>query len=212
MLFSYFTVKERAETEIIIKKSRFIAHVAPVVSVEEAEAFINEIKTKHWDATHNVYAYLIGHQGLIQKASDDGEPSGTAGKPILDVIKNKNLQDVVVVVTRYFGGIKLGAGGLIRAYSQAAVQGIEAAFEIEKILHREIKIEVEYPLFGILQRKIEDLNLPLQKIDYTDIVAIDILAKETEKDNIINTFINLTSNQANIQEKGKVYLDFPRKE
>ncbi|MEW6624877.1 MAG: YigZ family protein [Bacillota bacterium] len=125
MLNSYLTVKQDAKSELIIKKSKFIAHVAPVSTVEQAESFIAEIKAQHREATHNVYAFAVGDNGAFKKASDDGEPSGTAGRPVLDVINNKGLQDVAVVVTRYFGGKLLGAGGLIRAYSQAAAQGTD---------------------------------------------------------------------------------------
>ncbi len=115
---SYFTVKQRGEHEIVIQKSRFIAHFARVETEEEAQDFIQEIKKQHWSATHNCSAYLIGEQDQIQKANDDGEPSGTAGVPMLEVLKKRELKDTVVVVTRYFGGIKLGAGGLIRAYGE----------------------------------------------------------------------------------------------
>jgi uncharacterized YigZ family protein len=210
MIFSYYTVKNKADLEIVIKKSRFIAHVAPVDTAEKAEDFISEMKSLYKDATHNVYAYLIGNKGLIQKASDDGEPSGTAGRPVLDVIKNKGLQDVVVVVTRYFGGKLLGAGGLIRAYSQSAAQGIEAAKEIKKVLHRRLEIVVDYPLFGILQRRIEDLGLHLENIEYTDVVTIKLLVKETQKEDMVEMFINLTNAQAKVTQGDSIYLDFPR--
>lgn len=126
MLERYKTVRRAGEKEIVIKKSRFIGHVRPVETEDEAIAFIEEIKKKHWNATHNCSAYMIGERDEIQKQSDDGEPSGTAGKPILEVIKNQGLKNVAIVVTRYFGGIMLGAGGLIRAYTDGAVAAIEA--------------------------------------------------------------------------------------
>lgn len=210
MLLSYYTVKNKAESELSIKKSRFISNVAPVESTDQAEDFILSIKEKYREATHNVYAYLIGHQGLIQKASDDGEPSGTAGRPILEVIKNKNLQNVVIVVTRYFGGKLLGTGGLIRAYGQSAVQGIEAANEVEKILHTRLSVSVEYTQYGVLQRRIEELELPLENVDYTELVTINVLAKTAETENIKGMFINLTNGQASVTEKEKKYLDFVR--
>ena len=119
MLAQYFTVKGYGEHEIIIEKSRFICYVSRATTEEEAQSFIQNIKKKHWDATHNCSAYLIGAHDQIQKANDDGEPSGTAGVPMLEVLKKRKLKDTVVVVTRYFGGIKLGAGGLIRAYSKS---------------------------------------------------------------------------------------------
>src|SRR5699024_7098601 len=116
MLSKYYTVKYKGADEVVIQKSRFIGYVKRVESEEEAQNFIQEIKKKHHDATHNCSAYVIGENDQIQKANDDGEPSGTAGIPILEVIKKQHLKDTAVVVTRYFGGIKLGAGGLIRAY------------------------------------------------------------------------------------------------
>ena len=210
VLTNYYTVKHKAESELIIKKSRFIAHVAPVVSTTEAEEFILSIREKHKEATHNVYAYLLGNKGLCQKASDDGEPSGTAGKPILEVIKNKTLQDVVVVVTRYFGGKLLGAGGLIRAYGQCASQGIHAAVEVEKVLHRHLKIVIDYSQFGALQRKIEELELPLEGIDYTDMVTINVLVKFLEAEKLREMFINMTNGQAIVEDLETKYLDFIR--
>lgn len=126
MIDRYRTVRGAGSKEIVIKKSRFIGHVKPVDSEDDANAFIEEIKKLHWNATHNCSAYMIGERDEIQKQSDDGEPSGTAGKPILEVIRNQGLKNVAIVVTRYFGGIMLGAGGLIRAYTDGAVAAIEA--------------------------------------------------------------------------------------
>lgn len=137
MLQRYLTVRPEGETEIEINRSRFISYVKRVETQEEAVAFIQEIKKKHWDATHNCSAYIVGENDQFQKMDDDGEPSGTAGKPILEVIKKKGLKDTAIVVTRYFGGIKLGAGGLIRAYGKSASAGVRAAGVVERILTRE---------------------------------------------------------------------------
>ncbi len=124
MLSHYYTVKESGTHEITIQRSRFIAHISRAETESEAQEFIQAIKKKYWDATHNCSAYLIGENDQIQKANDDGEPSGTAGVPILEVLKKRKLKDTVVVVTRYFGGIKLGAGGLIRAYGKSTSEGL----------------------------------------------------------------------------------------
>src|SRR5699024_1453395 len=124
MLSSYFTVKKEGSAEVMIKKSQFIGYVKRVETEEDAQAFIQSIKKKHHDATHNCSAYMVGEHDQIQKANDDGEPSGTAGVPILEVLKKKGLKDTAVVVTRYFGGIKLGAGGLIRAYGGTTSEAI----------------------------------------------------------------------------------------
>ncbi|MED4161661.1 YigZ family protein, partial [Halalkalibacterium halodurans] len=126
MLTSYYTVKESGIHEISIQKSRFIAHLSRATSEEEAIEFIEQIKKEHWNATHNCSAYLIGENDQVQKANDDGEPSGTAGVPMLEVLKKRRLKDTVAVVTRYFGGVKLGAGGLIRAYGSAVSEGLNA--------------------------------------------------------------------------------------
>ena len=126
MLSLYLTVSGYGEAEIEIQKSRFIAYVQRAEEEEAAAAFIEQIKKKHWNATHNCSAYVIGGNDQWQKADDDGEPSGTAGKPILEIIKKNQLKDTVIVVTRYFGGIKLGAGGLIRAYGKSASAGLKA--------------------------------------------------------------------------------------
>ncbi len=130
---SYFTVKGSATSEFQEKKSTFIGYIKRVNTEEEAKNFVNEIKSMHKEATHNVYAYIVGENKGIQRYSDDGEPQGTAGIPVLEVIKKNDLTDVAVVVTRYFGGILLGGGGLIRAYSKGASSAIEEAGVVEKV-------------------------------------------------------------------------------
>src|SRR5690625_617238 len=124
MLTKYYTVKKSGSTQLMIQKSRFIGYIKRVETEEAAQEFINSIKKKHYDATHNCSAYIIGEHDQIQKANDDGEPSGTAGVPMLEVLKKQNLKDTAVIVTRYFGGIKLGAGGLIRAYGSTTSEAI----------------------------------------------------------------------------------------
>jgi len=143
----YKTVYKYAQAEIEEKKSRFIASVKPVNSAAEAVDFINIFKTKYWDATHNVYAYHIGGNNIVQRYSDDGEPSGTAGIPVLEIIKKMELEDLAIVVTRYFGGTQLGASGLIRAYGKSAAAGIEAAQIIFNKLCERLIITVEYFIF-----------------------------------------------------------------
>lgn len=144
---TYKTVKKPASDELIEKRSRFIGYVRPVSTQDEAVAFINEIKTKHWDATHNVYAYVIRNEG-VTRYSDDNEPQGTAGIPVLDAIRKRDITDCVVVVTRYFGGTLLGAGGLVRAYSAAAKAGIDAAEECMMTLCSVCTLNCSYTLYG----------------------------------------------------------------
>lgn len=147
-MLPYSTVASHGVAELVIKKSRFIANVAPVTSEEEAWAFIGEIRARHAEATHNCFAFKAG---TAQRMSDDGEPSGTAGRPIFDVLDKQGLSDVAIVVTRYFGGILLGAGGLVRAYSQAAVAGVEAAGTAEAQTAVDLRIGLDYSLVGKVQ-------------------------------------------------------------
>ena len=144
---NYKTIQKPASAELIEKRSRFIGYVRPVSTQDEAVAFINEIKSKHWDATHNVYAYVIRDEG-VTRYSDDNEPQGTAGIPVLDAIRKRDITDCVVVVTRYFGGTLLGAGGLVRAYSAAAKAGIDAAGECVMTLCSVCELKCSYTLYG----------------------------------------------------------------
>lgn len=147
----YLTVSREASAELEEKKSRFIATVRPVADEEEAHGFIEALRSKYWNATHNVYAYYICGGNLQQKFSDDGEPSGTAGLPVLEAIKKLEVQDTAVVVTRYFGGTLLGASGLVRAYGKSAVMGLEAAGIVKRQLCIETGIALDYSLLGKLQ-------------------------------------------------------------
>ncbi|RID84774.1 YigZ family protein [Peribacillus asahii] len=207
MLPYYLTVQHRGEHEIVIEKSRFIAHVARTETEEEAQTFIAEIKKKHKDATHNCSAYLIGERDEIQKALDDGEPSGTAGVPILEVLKKKNLKDTTVVVTRYFGGIKLGAGGLIRAYSKSTSEGIEATGIVERKLMRVISTKVDYTWLGKLENELRASIYTIKEIEYLDQVIIHIFAEEEKKQDYIDWMTELTNGQAIIQEGDILYLE-----
>ncbi|OME76349.1 YigZ family protein [Paenibacillus sp. FSL A5-0031] len=205
MLEKYRTVRSQASAEIVIKKSRFIGYAKPVESEEEAVAFINEIKQLHKQATHNCSAYIVGERDQFQKASDDGEPSGTAGKPILEVIKHKGLKNVAVVVTRYFGGIMLGAGGLVRAYTDGAVAGIEAADEIVNVLHREVFVDVDYTWYGKLENELHTKGTRVGGTDFTDRVIVRCLPEEPEADAFIAWVTDLTQGQAILSEGEKVY-------
>lgn len=148
---SYRSVAKRATIEIEIKKSRFLGDVAPVPDEEAALAFLDGIRTQHPTATHHCYAYVTGHPGHVVRMSDDGEPSGTAGRPILEVIEREGLTNTIVVVTRYFGGTLLGAAGLVRAYARAASEGIAAAGAVTYVLHERWRLECEYTHYGRLE-------------------------------------------------------------
>lgn len=203
---NYKTIFKYGESEIIINKSRFIGYAKPVENEEEALKFIEEISTKHRDATHNVYAYALGQNSNIQRFSDDGEPSGTAGIPALEVIKKEDLRNVVVVITRYFGGIKLGAGGLIRAYTKGAKIGIEAGIIVDMILHKKIKIRIDYTSYGKVENYILSEDYILDESVYDDKVNIFILVNEKMEDEFISMITDLTSGEAIFENIGEEYI------
>ncbi|MBO0997852.1 YigZ family protein [Bacillus sp. SD075] len=207
MLTQYLTVAGRGEHEIVIEKSRFISHIARVETEDAAQAFIQEIKKKHKDATHNCSAYMVGEQNQFQKALDDGEPSGTAGVPILEVLKKKELKDTVVVVTRYFGGIKLGAGGLIRAYSKATSEGINTTGVVIRKLMRVISTTIDYTWLGKLENELRSSIYQIKEIQYLDQVNILVYVEETQKDTYTAWITELTNGQGRITEEEILYLE-----
>lgn len=207
MLPHYYTVKDNGQTEIIIQKSRFLAHAARTETEEAAQNFIESIKKEHWNATHNCSAYLIGENDQIQKANDDGEPSGTAGVPILEVLKKKKLKDTTVVVTRYFGGIKLGAGGLIRAYGKAASEGIKATGTVERILMKIIHAKVDYSWLGKLENEIRSSSFTLKEIHYLDKVSLEVFVEESQTSSYREWITGLTNGQAEFEEGEYIYLE-----
>lgn len=207
MLPSYLTVKGKGEHEIVIEKSRFIAQVSRVETEEEAINFIQTIKKKHSSATHNCSAYLIGEQDLIQKANDDGEPSGTAGVPILEVLKKKKLKDTVVVITRYFGGIKLGAGGLIRAYGKSTSEGIKNTGVVERRLMQIIYLKVDYSWLGKLENELRASLYEIKEIHYLDAVEFEVFVDEAQVEHFIVWMLELTNGQGKITQGNKLYLE-----
>lgn len=190
----YLTIAQKNQSSQVIKKSEFIGTVAPVHTEEEAQAFIASINDEHKKATHNCFAYMIGDDDHIQRASDNGEPSGTAGVPILEVLKNNHLHDVAVVVTRYFGGIKLGAGGLIRAYSSTTAQVIEATGIVQRVLLEQVSITLSYSNWNILQNYLQNTPAITQAgVDYGAEVTVNVLIPKNEL-SAIQTAITLLLN------------------
>lgn len=192
------TVYAGGENEIIEKKSRFIATVRPVASEEEAVAFINEMKKKYWDARHNCSAFVIGERQEISRCSDDGEPAQTAGRPMLDVLLKEDIHNVAVVVTRYFGGVLLGTGGLVRAYQKAVQEGLAASVVIEKRQGRRLVIGTDYNGLGKLQYLIAQQGITLIDTVYTEKVELFCMVPsekvaETEKE-----IIEATSGKADV--------------
>lgn len=188
---SYITIANEFRTEYIIEKSRFIATIAPVSTEEEAQAFIQRMSKEFWDATHNCTAYAIGPRQEQQRSSDNGEPSGTAGKPMLEVLKKTVITNVAVVVTRYFGGIKLGAGGLIRAYSHSVAKAVQEGPKLLIAPRQIVSLTIDYSYFGSVERQLQTLGLPYQP-SFTDTISLEIYVEPNFVSDLETTITNLT--------------------
>ena len=216
---SYKTVKKDAFAEMEIKKSRFLAHIAEVRSEEEAEALIKETKKKYYDASHSCSAYILNSDKGIRHSSDDGEPSGTAGKPILDVISGAGLSNVIVIVTRYFGGTELGTGGLVRAYSGATAEVLKNSEIVEVTDARLTEFVIDYGLLPKLQHICMELGIIIYETEYFEKVKISVLITKEISGKFYKELIEMTAGaltessvvreeQVNFYtEKGKVILD-----
>lgn len=192
-------IYEGGEAEIVEKKSRFIAYVRPVGTEEEAVSFIDEIKKKHWDARHNCSAFVIGKNNELTRCSDDGEPSGTAGKPMLEVLLGQGLHNVAVVVTRYFGGVLLGTGGLVRAYQAAVKEGILASKVLEKFEGAKYSVETDYNGIGKIQYILAKENINTLNVDYSDKVVLGYVVKLDEEGKIVKEITEATAGKAVIE-------------
>lgn len=168
---SYKTIRTEASDSFIEKKSKFIGYIRPVTTQEEAMAFIAEKKSEHWDATHNVYAYVL-RDGQTRRYSDDGEPQGTAGIPVLDVLLKENVVDCCVVVTRYFGGILLGTGGLVRAYSHGSKIAVEAGGIVTMALCSVLEVSCDYTFYGRLSSLIPEMGGTIEDTQFSDVVTV----------------------------------------
>jgi len=205
---SIITIKQAHSIENVISKSRFIAYIKPVSTENEAKAFIDAIKTKHKDATHNCSAYTVGPEMNIQKANDDGEPSGTAGIPMLEILKKLEIHNVCVVVTRYFGGIKLGAGGLIRAYSGAVRDVI---YDIGRVELREaipVTVTLDYDQTGKFEYELASTTFLLREQFYTDKVSYQIDVVKNEYDTFIDFLNRITSGNYDLKQEDIKLLPF----
>ncbi|WP_307290735.1 YigZ family protein [Bacillus sp. SORGH_AS_0510] len=207
MLPRYYTVKTFGEHEINIQKSRFIAHIKRAETEMDAQEFIQAIKKEHWNATHNCSAYLIGEHDQIQKANDDGEPSGTAGVPILEVLKKRKLKDTVVVITRYFGGIKLGAGGLIRAYGKATSEGLDAVGIVERKLSQIIHVKIDYTWLGKIEKELRASEYKIKEIHYLDVVEVETFVDESNVQSFMDWMVELTNGQCTLAKGDTIYLE-----
>ncbi len=200
----YKTVEFENSDEFVEKKSRFIGYVKPVKTQDEAVSFINSIKSKHWDATHNVYAYVL-RDNNIQRYSDDGEPSGTAGVPVLDVILKNNLVDVCVVVTRYFGGTLLGAGGLVRAYSHGSKIAVESGNMITMAPCKVLTVSVEYGFYERLNILLSNFDANIENTEFSDNVAITFSLKQDRADALQNKLTDLSNGLYKFNEIGEKF-------
>ena len=205
MLESYKTIYEGGEGEIIEKKSRFIATTRLVKTEEDAAAFIEEMRKKYWDATHNCFAYVIGERREIVRCSDDGEPSGTAGRPMLDVLLGEELYDTAVVVTRYFGGTLLGTGGLVRAYSKAVQEGLACSRVITKYHGVLAEVDTDYNGVGKLQYLFAQREIPVMDSQYTEAVKMQIQIPKGKEEEIKKAVTEATSARAQVKKVRELY-------
>ncbi|MBB1109328.1 YigZ family protein [Limosilactobacillus balticus] len=205
----YLTIAKNTTYEQTIKKSRFICSIARVSSEEEAQQFIASIQAANKKATHNCFAYMIGDNDQIQRESDNGEPSGTAGIPILESLKLAKIHNVVAVVTRYFGGIKLGAGGLIRAYSNTTTEAIHQAGLVQRIKQAILKITVTYALHDPLLYYLKENNLEVAGEEYGVNVETSIYVNETDLKNVKEKLINRFNDQLQITKGDQRFNEIP---
>ena len=203
---SYKTVKQYGEGEIEEKKSRFLGKVKPVETEEEALAFIESIKKQYWDARHNCYAFIIGEHSESIRCSDDGEPSGTAGKPMLEVLQNNGLKNVVAVVTRYFGGTLLGTGGLVRAYTQATQAALEEAQVATMTLMSVLTIKTDYNAIGKIKYMFAQADTLVMGEEYGVDVAVTIAVPVAEKEAMQKKIIEATNGKAEMEEKEQIFM------
>ena len=205
MLKNYRTVYQGGEGEIVEKKSRFIATVIPAAEEEEALAFIEAMNKKYWNATHNCFAYVIGERNEIQRCSDDGEPSGTAGKPMLDVLLGEELHNTAVVVTRYFGGTLLGTGGLVLAYSSAVKAGLASSVIITKKQGIKLEITTEYTGLGKIQYILAEKGMTVLDTLYTDKVEMTVLVPAWELEGLKAAIMEGTNGRVRMEEGETCY-------
>ena len=205
---NFISIKENIQTEIVVKKSKFICNLIKVDSQEEAENIIKQTKKKYFDARHNCVAYrVLEDEKIIEKASDDGEPSGTAGGPMLNILQKNNLCNVLVIVTRYFGGILLGTGGLVRAYSDATLETIDSAEKVEKCMGQEAEVEIEYNNLENFKYYCKINNIFIGDFVYSDIIFCKIQLQESSKPRLIEDFETKKVNLINLKFLSKKLID-----
>lgn len=203
------TIAHNTQFELVIKKSRFICSLTRINSDKDAQDFINQVSADNRKANHNCFAYLVGHDDHIQRESDNGEPSGTAGVPILESLQLAHVHDVCAVVTRYFGGIKLGAGGLIRAYSNVTSEALHQAGLVQRVRQSVVIIHTAYKLHDQLIYWLKEHQLQIANEEYGVDVVTTILVDDDQVTNLINTLTNLFSGQLTIHQSGHQMAEIP---
>ena len=209
MAASYKTLMKSGCDEFIVNKSRFIGYGAPAETEEEALAFLAEIRKKHADATHNCYAYIIGRNMGVMRYSDDGEPGGTAGMPIIEVMKNRGVVNACVVVTRYFGGVLLGAGGLVRAYTQGAVTAIDACGI--GVMHPTARymMDVPYPMISRVEYFLKSAPVIVEDKDFSDVITLTLLVKCADEDKLLSDLTQLSEERLEPMRFDETYMAWP---
>ena len=206
---SYKTIKQASADEFIVNKSRFIGYACPCKTEEEALAFLKKIREKHRDATHNCYAYVIGANAGIMRYSDDGEPGGTAGLPMMEVLKNRGVVNCCVVVTRYFGGILLGAGGLVRAYTKGCAIALDAAqVSVMEKTYR-VLFDVPYPLWDKFNYALQSLPVLLENADFQASVDATLMIRETDLETVCAKLTSLTDGKVDYLQTDELFYPWP---
>lgn len=200
-------IKGEASGEVVVKKSRFIAALKYVENVKDAESFIKDKKKEYHDARHNCSCYIV-EGGSVSKSSDDGEPSGTAGRPMLEVLEGAGITNVVCVVTRYFGGVLLGTGGLVRAYQDAVKAALEDATLLRTIAVNALHITVDYNRWQLIEKLCRDKNIHIEETAYTENVTAKLMVKTETTDNVVSQITELTNAKAKIVRDDTVYTIF----
>lgn len=196
MLNNFYTLKEAVSAEVVEKRSKFIANVFPINDEEDASAKLNEIRKIHRDARHNVFAYRLSNGE--ERYSDDGEPSGTAGTPIINILRGENLYNVLVVVTRYFGGILLGTGGLVHAYSEAVKDALAKSVKKEFVLHSQYEVKISYDLLSKVEYYCKTNNIKIINSDFLDIVVLNIVVEKDKEEMFLRDIEEISNRNASV--------------
>lgn len=202
---AYRTVLQRAQTETVIQRSRFIGRCFPVCEEGEALALLNEIRKLNWDASHNCFAYRIGEAGQCARFSDDGEPGGTAGKPIMDVLTGRDVTNTLIIVTRYFGGILLGAGGLVRAYSKAAADACLAGGLAEMRPATRLSMRIDYPRYGSLEKLLRE-KAQILNTEFGADVLVEAMVESRDARSLCEAIVDKTDGRCVPQTAGEDYM------